>query len=156
MTAIATDGKTIAADSMMTFGRERCINPIEKIAVEGQMIFATAGVPIKDALIDWFTSGSRPHCAPRSTEELWYMLVIDPKQMLFLSSQVPYPVPVEAPFAFGAGGEYAMGAMLNGASPKEAVEIAIKASTACGGPVQVIDIAEALGLKGEGVLEAAE
>ena len=42
------------------------------------------------------------------------------------------------PAQIGSGGEYAMGAMMAGASPAEACSIAIRCSTTCGGDITVM------------------
>ena len=156
MTVIATDGKTIAADGLMTFGYERGANQSEKLSTSHGVVFATAGVAIHRTIVNWYAAGADPNNLPRiDGAEKWYLLVIDSEGMRFFSSLIPYPTRTKSPFTMGQGGEYAMGALQHGATPEEAVAIAIKMCTGCGGEIQVIDIAEALGLD-KPLLEAAE
>jgi ATP-dependent HslUV protease subunit HslV len=156
VTTIATDGKTIAADSLLTFGRERSLRPVDKILVRKRAIFAVAGLRVLDILADWYEAGARLDAVPKieSTDE-WVMLVITREGMNYYHSRAPVPCPVSPPFAIGSGGEFAQGAMDAGASPERAVEIACRRSVESGPPIQVVDIAEALGLA-KPKLEAAE
>jgi hypothetical protein len=153
MTVVATDGKTIAADSLTTFGYERSGQPAQKIVCKGGKIYAYAGVTcLFPVLIDWHLKGADPGSMPKMGDEEWSMLVID-RDGMNLYSSAPYPLKVAAPFAIGNAANFALGALALGVSSKAAVEVAIKLSTVCGGEIQVIDISEALGLK---TLEAAE
>lgn len=47
------------------------------------------------------------------------------------------------PFALGIGSDYAMGAILAGASAERAVEIACELDTHCGGEIVVMEIPQA-------------
>lgn len=146
MTVIATDGKTIAADSLTTFGHERAAAPSQKIIVEGGLVFATSGTAsVGQALVKWYISGADPAATPKCHDEDWGMLVLDGVEILHFHARSPYPLKVGVPFSLGSGGDYALGAMHHGASPEEAAAIAIKLCTTCGGEIQSVDIAEATG-----------
>jgi ATP-dependent protease HslVU (ClpYQ) peptidase subunit len=146
MTVVCTDGITIAADSQTTFGDERSFRPTKKIIVENGRIFASSGVSILPALVRWHVDGADPHKLPAvSGTDGWFMLMIDRSGYYYITSAVPYPIQVDPPFAIGSAADFAIGAMDYGASPKEAVAIAIKRSISCGGEIQVVNIAEALG-----------
>lgn len=68
-------------------------------------------------------------------------LYVNPKGEVFSVGNKGYPFKVDAPFyAEGAGAEIALGAMAAGASAEEAVEIAIKYSIWCTGPVKTIKL----------------
>lgn len=140
MTVIATDGRTIAADTLMCYSNERATARVQKLVRLDRHIFAITGSPILNALVDWYFGGARPKNKPDVLDE-WTLLVIDPEGRMSLYSHAkPYPGPVKAPFAMGSGGEYALGAMYAGAPPVEAVEIACKLSVHCGGEITVFDI----------------
>ena len=149
MTVIVTDGKTIASDSLTTFGHERGAAGSQKIFVESGLVFATSGVAIGQILVKWYLDGADPAATPKVGDEDWGMLVLDGTDIFHFHAKTPYPLRVGAPFSLGSGGDYALGAMHHGASPQEATAIAIKLCTACGGEIQSVDIAEATG-KAEG------
>lgn len=101
-------------------------------------------------LLDWYESGAHGKDVPLCTEEQgWSMLVLRPGVCDLFTSKAPYGDPCELPYALGSGGDYALGAMHAGASPQQAIEIACRIDTGSGGAIQVIDIAEALGLSHE-------
>lgn len=50
------------------------------------------------------------------------------------------PHEVDLPFACGSGSDYAIGAMLAGKSPREAVELAAKKNSATGGKIMEMKI----------------
>ncbi len=141
MTVIATDGKVMAADSLTTFGHERGRMAAKKLRAKDGRIFGVAGISgLIDDLVDWYVKTPRdPKEAPKAEGETWSMLVMESDGRMFhVHSSQCRPVEVAAPFAIGSGSEFALGAMLAGASPARAVEIACELSTACGLPVQQI------------------
>lgn len=157
MTTIAIDKfGTIAADGLTTHGYGTVLSRSrKKIAVANGMIYAVSGaVTTVDALIEWYVSGHNPKDVPPTGEnEPWAMLVCDKGQWLMFSKPVPYPEAIEPPVAIGSGSDYAMGAMYAGATAQEAVEISCRLNTHSGGEIQIVNVAEALGLQR---LEAAE
>lgn len=144
MTVIATDGRTIAADSQMTYGsNERAAARVKKIGRSNGYIFALSGTPIFDTVVKWFLDGADPKAMP-TTAEGWWLLVIDAKgRMSLYSENKPYPGPVSPPFALGSGCDFALGAMYAGASPEMAVRIACKLDIYCGGEIDVLEIPQA-------------
>ena len=155
MTVICTDGVTVASDSLTTFGDERGLRPSQKIMVKGGRIYAASGVMVLPELVAWHIAGADPRKLPvTGGREEWSMLVFAPSQINFYHSDVPYPLRIDPPFALGSAGDFALGAIDHGASPEQAVAIAMRRSIKCGGPIQVVNIAEALGL--QTVKEAAE
>ena len=158
MTTIAVDGKSIAAD-----GRARnswggiVSESVQKIIVKGRTIYAVAGSKaLVEPLIKWYESGHDPGNLPVCTDDRgWSLLVIYKAGCALFTRIAPYPELVEMPFALGTGTDYALGAMRAGASAAEAVRIACELDSGSGGEIQVIDIADALGLD-KPLLEAAE
>lgn len=157
MTTIATDGKTIAADSQRTAGSERIDLCSEKIIVRDGHVFAFTGTyGYFAAAIRWFLAGADPEKAPKvAGQESWRLIVIgaDCKLMCF-SDAVPFGELFPYPQAFGSGCNYATAALMLGKSPAEAIELAKSLDVYTDGPVQVVDIAAALGA--EPMLAAAE
>lgn len=154
MTTIATDGTTICADSLRTFGNERCLAPSVKIEVaqypmKGEpVIYArTEHNGFSRAAIEWHRIGAHPSDCPKGGEgDSWTLIVIDKHGLRQYTADNPYGEDVPYPHAWGSGCEYAMGAMLAGASAEKGIEIASRLNIYTGGPIQVIDIAQTLGV----------
>lgn len=144
MTCIATDGLTIAADSLETMGTEKLLRSAKKIIEIGGVIYASSGIGTTESLAKWHQDGADPRDPPRYRDEHWALLVINHDGTMHLfTALMPYAHPIVPPFALGTGGDYAMGAMLAGASAERAVEIACEIDTACGGEIVVMEIPQA-------------
>lgn len=159
MTTIAITETEIAADGLRTVGSEvRGLNH-RKIIVRNGTIYAFTGVaPIFDVMVEWHQKGAKVEELPKGAEKDddrngWTLIAIDHTGIGKYSSGCPYIERFDPPVAFGAGQDYALGAMVAGASASQAVEIACKVDVWSGGTIQVVNIAEALGVQR---LEAAE
>lgn len=136
MTTIATDGVTMAGDGA------RCRNDII--------------VALSAAKVNRLSDGSLLGCSGESADCIALRLWIDGGQegprpkanslsglhlksngdLLYYSEKGP-PVPAELPATAGSGGELALGALLAGASPAEAVRIAALRDPYTGGNICV-------------------
>ena len=156
MTVIAADGTHIVADGRTLFGHSEIgLEDTRKIVVRDRVIYAISGVGVLlEPLIAWHLSGATPSDAPACAGEAWSFLVIDAAGPGYYCHQAPYRGRMNYPLTLGCGADYALGAMLAGADARRAVEIACSKDAKCGGEIQVIDIAEALGLSP--MREAAE
>lgn len=162
MTIIATDGIHIAADGLSCAGHEIVSTKVKKIAVLNNVIYALAGTGVLfNPLINWHRAGADPAEVPKgvAADQDWALLVITEKwgkpYFQRYHSKAPYPDDeTPLPIVDGVAGELAKGAMRRGATAEEAVRIACEGSVWCGGDIQVVDIAEALGLNTQ--LQAAE
>lgn len=161
MTVIACDGVSIAADGMACCGQEIVSLSVRKIRVAGNAVYALAGTAaLFDALVKWHQSGADPNEGPKkvSDEMEWGLAVITAETgrpvLHRFSSKCPYPEYYPFPFADGVCNQFAIGAMGRGATAEEAVRVACESSVWAGGDIQVVDIAEALGLNPK--LAAAE
>ncbi len=146
MTTIATDGRTIAGDTLITFGDERSQIPHTKIVVRNGYVVGFAGVAafMEDA-VAWFVGSRRPDECPVPTEGTWALVAVDREgRIYYVTSVVQRALMVAAPFAIGSGGEFALGAMFAGAPARAAVEIAAKLNIYTGGSISEIDIVQAL------------
>lgn len=148
MTVICTDGASVCADTLMTLGTERQLGHSKLRAAKSRSgasaILAVSGsAAVVDALAAWWSAGAKPGDAPKlGPDASWTLLVVTTGGMSFYSDRVPYPLSVAPPFAMGSGGDYALGAMKHGASPKRACEIACELDTSCGGPIETMDLME--------------
>jgi hypothetical protein len=155
--AISADGMSIAADGLSMNGWGGvCGLHCKKITHDGGKVYAVSGVmALIEPLVEWYKAGHDPKNTPVCTSDSkWSLIVRDDGQWYLCTSDAPYPDVMELPAAIGTGCDYALGAMYAGATTKEAVEIACRLDSRTGGTIQVVNIAEALGLAP--VREAAE
>ena len=154
MTTICTDGISLAADGRVHSDGTRVRDDEKKIMVRGGVIYALGGVTcLFDPLIKWVTDGADPEKIPKG-DLRWQLLVITRTAFVTYSNTCPYAERQDYPFTTGSGRDVAYGAMKAGKSPREAVAIAAEDDLYTGGEIQVVNIAEALGLAP--IKEAAE
>lgn len=154
MTTICTDGITIASDGRVHADGQLIRDDEKKIAVCDGAIYALAGITcLLGPLIKWAKDGADPDKSPKG-DLRWQLLVITPTSFVAYSAPCPYAERQEYPYATGTGRDVALGAMLAGKPPEEAVQIAAEVDLYTGGEIQIVNIAEALGLAQ--VREAAE
>ena len=156
MTVIASDGITIAADGLSIYGHSEIgAGNIRKIVVEDKTVYAFSGAfAMMRPMINWYKAGYNPREVPPASGDVqWNMLVIDRDGPTLFGNHVPYSDRQVYPVTLGTGGDYAMAILLDGGTSRRAVEIACMKDAFCGGEIQVVNIAEALGIPR---LEAAE
>ena len=140
MTTVATDGRTMAADSMLTYGAiERVHQGYSKIFKRKGCLYGFSG---QDDMIqqvrDWIIAGADPKKRPEIKEDLVWVLKIDEKGKCWVAYESLIFVPRPLPSAIGAGAVVAETAMYLGKSPKEAVQVAIDLTQGSGGPIRVL------------------
>lgn len=136
MTTIATDGREIAADGMVTGdGLKHMLDCPKVHRLKNGSVAALAGVTfaINEALE--FLNGERD-CIDLGDEFEALILYADGRCECMDGKGRRYWQSV--PCASGSGGGIALGAMAAGASPGEAVEIAARYDTSTGGRVVVL------------------
>ena len=158
MTTIAIDALgNIAADGRVTCGNEIIRDDAEKITFQHGRIYALTGCSsMLTALVKWHHEGADANKLPLyKGDRGWFLIVIQDEGLFGYSNDVPYAEPNEynMPVAFGSGQNWAMGAMLKGATAREAVEIACQIDTGSGGKITSMNIADTLAPK---LKEAAE
>ena len=85
---------------------------------------------------DWLNGGGEvPFPENNGT---WQALVLTAHECWFYSDTGQSAVKVDMPAAIGSGGDLAIGAMLAGAGPAKAVELAMKRDPFTGGPVRAM------------------
>lgn len=146
MTTIAFDGKTVAADGQRTWGDEiRELGSPKIKLLDGRIYSFTGSTPLFQPVVDWHRSGADPKSLPvMGREESWTLIVIDHDGLGKYTPTCPYIERFKPPIAFGAGGDYAMGAMLAGADAKRAVELVAGLCNHTGGVIQAVNVADAL------------
>lgn len=151
MTTIAYDSEIgiVAADSQETWGSGEKYN-CKKLFTVGDLVVATAGgtyagmlfvnwLDIWDGEPDW---DERPDLINLDSEEDFECLIIRPDHSCFTVNRLFVPVEQGKNrfITLGSGGKAARGAMLAGATPKEAVMIAKQIDSFTGGKVVEIII----------------
>lgn len=130
MTTIATDGKTMAADSLMT-GNGEILGTFRKIhRCKNGSIAGSAGTPFNSVLFnEWLDNqeGEKPKLTDNFSG-----LVLTSEGKVFYYNEHLIPVEYIAPMTVGSGGDLALGAI-----PAQAVGIAMQRDTRTGGDIQV-------------------
>lgn len=132
MTTVCTDGKVMAADGRLTgsFIIQRNHKKIFKL-IDGSIIGFCGECRCWQAMVDWLNGGTKPEFKKGE----FTGLILYPNGDIFTIDEELHKAKVSAPFAIGSGRDFAMGAMLFGAAPAEAVKVAIKLDTSSGGKV---------------------
>lgn len=130
MTTIATDGRIIAADSVMNWNNMHQ-GPFRKLHRTDDAIIGCAGeYEATLEFVDWYRAGGEKPALPDDLEAL----VLTADGVRYYGSRcIGFEVPV--PVAIGSGSVIATAAMMAGAGPVRAVEIACVLDPASGLPV---------------------
>lgn len=142
MTCVATDGKTMAADSRSCRGDLIATDQAEKLGrgKDGSVI-GCAGERGACALVrEWFEKGADLGTIPKlpaspDGESPFDALILRPDGKIDALDHHFAFMPRQAPAAIGTGGEIALGALLSGKTPKEAVVLAASQVVSVGGKV---------------------
>lgn len=139
MTTIAYRDGVLAVDSLCTWGDARDGRTI-KATQRGRVLAAGAGkIASVQAFLDWFRGGMDGDPPKMGEEDKSAFGFIFPGGATVVTwsaigwERCDYDV-----FTAGSGGEYARGALEMGATPEEAVAVAIKHDTKSGGPILVL------------------
>lgn len=145
MTCIATDGKTMAGDGRALIGQ--LITTEERVKLirtpDGSVV-GVAGDATAGALVrQWFEKGEDLSCIPavKPGEEPgtpFEALVLRPDGRVELLDWNFTATQLALPAAIGSGREVAIGLMMAGLSPKEAVERTMTRVASVGGKVTVM------------------
>lgn len=138
MTTIAWDGKTLAADTLVTSNGFRT-GYEAKSWREGRLLLGGAGSrTVSLQFRDWVRGGMKGACP--LTKDIGNVFVIRPDGLgVMWCDDGPFIVGPE-PWALGAGEHVALGAMEMGASARRAVKAAIKHHTGSGGEITVLKL----------------
>lgn len=143
MTIIAWDGKTLAADKQMTWADMRStVRKIRRLE-NGEVIGATGDSGKCLSVLDWYEQGAEPEKWPKcqTSDDYARLIVARPGKGLVYFDWLPIEQPILDPFmAFGAGRDFAMGALAMGAGAAQAVEVASRFSASCGMGVDAFEV----------------
>lgn len=142
MTCIATDGKTMAADGLMT--ERGTIISLREVKIarlpDGRLCGSAGDCAGGDRIIEWLTNGSALDFPKVGEGSSVLTLNLDGTADLFDGESNGQPVRVPTPMAIGSGMDVALGAMDAGASPEQAVRITINRVPTVGGEVTVLQL----------------
>jgi len=148
MTVIAFDGLKIAVDNSADISGWSVLTEKGRRLSDRTVLVATGFSATCFGMMDWYEAGEDFDKWPKfqDNKDDWGQLVV------FRAGELPYyytNYPVKIPvrqmkFAWGSGREFAMGAMMAGASAERAVLITNKLSSSCGRGVTVFDLPEGL------------
>lgn len=149
MSVIAFDGKWLISDRRAV-SHELCavMNKTFRLAVKSYAGI-TGGLAQGLAYVDWLRNGGEcpKENSPECSTKIVLVTVIDladGKQQAAIteyeSNHVRGIEIEESKWAWGSGREYALGALLHGASAIEAVQIASELSSTCGGGYQGFNV----------------
>lgn len=146
MTTIAYDGNFIAADGLRTWGDQITGRSHKKLIVRNQIVYAFTGfAPLFGPMVEWHAAKSAdPSTLPalnNPDDEGWTLIVIDKNGCGTYTAKVPYIERFDPPIAFGAGKDYAIGAMWAGATAEQAVRLVAENTNHTGGDIQVVSVA---------------
>lgn len=144
MSVVAWDGKTLAADCQATNHGFKWKSP-KIFRLESGEVAAFTGQPDTGLLmLEWYRNGRKREEWPDSqTNDSWSRLIVAHldksvtvfEQFGFMQNfkDAPY-------MAWGAGRDFALGALAKGATAEEAVEIANQFSDSCGFGVESYEV----------------
>lgn len=143
MTTIATDGKTMAADGRSVMGSLIVSETVEKLAIakDGSIVGCAGDRACCRKVLDWFVAGEDRETIPTfvraatSDETLFDCLVLRPDGRVEFMDEEFILAEHTVPTAQGSGGEVALGLMVAGKSPREAVEIVATMFADVGGTI---------------------
>lgn len=143
MTVIAWNGQWLAADRLEQSNKMawKGGGKIRRIA-SGELLCSCGNAAQGILLEQWYEQGANPDTWPGFQKpEDFTTLIIAQSTGVVVYEDVPALLPVVSRFmAWGAGRDFAMGAMAQGATAKEAVLIANQFSIYCGFGVDAYEI----------------
>jgi len=147
MTTIAVNKKQIAGDLMMTHANGISFKSTSKIVpIHNPLIYKLpvfvgfcGDVDTSQRILDFFVDPE--NWKPPKKMELAEFVALDVKGRMYTFSDPRKWLPLNGKFyAIGSGSHFAMGAMHMGATPKQAVEAAIKLDKSSGFGVSVYEV----------------
>lgn len=137
MTTIATDGKSMAGDSRITARNEWVGDTIKIHKAKDGRIFGCCGASADRVLFGAHINGE--NAEPKLSDD-FSALVLNADGTVDYYYDKLVPIRYLTPMAIGSGGDFALGAMLAGKSPAEAVGIAALRDLSTGGDITTISI----------------
>lgn len=135
MSVIAFDGRTIAADRQVTHGTLILRGSKIRRLSNGDVVAWSGTMENGIAMAEWYEKGADPATFPASqkTDDWCRLIVIPKKGRPFTFEQLPVKQFIyDRRGAWGAGRDFALGAMEMGACAIDAVKTASRLCNVCG------------------------
>ncbi len=137
MTCICTDGKTMAADGQssrmdMIVGLRR--TKLHRLP-DGSVVGMAGDGGLIELALEWFRNGEDTSEIPATRGQDFCALILRPSGRVDLLDGLFVRYRAEAPAAIGTGDQMALGALLAGATPREAVKLVASRCTTVGGRI---------------------
>lgn len=146
MTTIVVVPKKMLSDSKVTLGKGYSY-PATKIIKVGRMLVGAAGhAGDCSRFLEWAKEEFRPKNKPKfecpeGHEDAIDGLIVRPDGIYFFCPSYPEPEKINAEFyAIGSGSKAARAALLMGAEPERAIEIACQVDDFSGPPIVVLEL----------------
>lgn len=140
MTTIATDGRTMAGDSLSTAEGERVAIQQKVHRLKDGRIIGCCGCAIEiTKSVRWLDNPDSEK--PTLDGDDFSALLLNADGTVDFIDKAAEPIRYLTPMAIGSGGNFALVAMLAGKTPAEAVEIAMLRDTRTGGEITVMEVA---------------
>lgn len=137
MTVIATDGRTMAGDTLATCkGYLMSRAPKVHRLKDGRIVGASGPTTECRMLVRWLDEGGEKPCLG---EEVTALILNPDGTVDWVDNKFEILTDQELPAAIGCGGDLAVGAMLAGASPYEACMLAATRQMDVGGEITVLE-----------------
>jgi ATP-dependent protease HslVU (ClpYQ) peptidase subunit len=146
-TTIAWDGQRLACDSQMTQGHKKlmCKGKFYRSDSRHATLAGGGDVDLLDKISHYWKSSDKPlselklpDSNPMSQSSRFQLLIVqDDGMAFFYDDDLINPVQIEAPYAFGSGGDFALAAMAMGASAADAIAVAEQLDIYSGGTIHV-------------------
>lgn len=137
MTTIATDGKSIASDGQVT--DNSIIEDLNRKKVhklpDGRALGFAGCLISCEMFLEWIKDTTQQ--PPEGSDE-FEAVVIDGSDKVTVYNHRYSPLVMPTPYCTGTGKQVALGAMMAGATPKQAVKLATKVDIYSGGTVREI------------------
>ena len=142
MTTIAYDGKTLSVDSLASSGHitSRTHQKLFLGVGEFSAVAVCGSTAVYHPIVAWLKAGADPEAWSESWDAAAWCVQKSGEVVRYVSG---YPEDVTSPDSDGSGGEYAIGAMIAGASATRAVEISASLDPFTGGDIRTFDIESA-------------
>lgn len=143
MSVVAWDGRTLAADKQATSSSKIAVVTKIRRLTSGEVVAWTGSADCGLLMAKWYEDGADPEKWPdfQKDKDAWTRLIVASSTGAKFYEQRLVAIPVEDKFmAWGAGQDFALGAMAMGADARRAVEVAIRYSDSCGCGVDSFEV----------------
>jgi hypothetical protein len=144
MTVIAWDGQCLAVDRQATYGEASYeIDKSKMLPITGEVLAIVGNATAGMAMMAWYEAGADPDKFPQVAigENGASLIVASQPGKLKYYQDSGYPIQVlDSMRGFGNGSEFALGAMMFGATAEAAVRMACCRINGCGMGVDIYDM----------------